>query len=171
MKLLSRLVLLCVCCCALVQAQAPVGTLEGQITDPAAALVSSAEVSVHNAQTGLTRTMLSSRQGAYHFSDLPIGTYLLGVKAQGFALYSVPSIRIDIGQVVSWPVQLRLASEHTEVSVSGQAVTVDTSQTLGNVAYRLGKKLEWDTIALKATNCPEATALIRRPYRKGWKLA
>ena len=41
---------------------------------------------------------------------------------------------------------------------------------LGNVAYRLGKKLEWDTVALKVTNCPEAAALIRRPYRKGWTL-
>ena len=114
-------------------AQAPIGTMEGQITDPTAALVANAEVSVHNLQTGLERTVLSSHQGAFHFSDLPIGAYLLHVKAQGFAPYSVPSIRIDIGQVVSWPVHLGLASEHTEVSVSGQAVTVDTSPTLGNV--------------------------------------
>ena len=42
---------------------------------------------------------------------------------------------------------------------------------LGNVAYRLGRKLEWDSAALKVTNCPEAAALIRRPYRKGWTLA
>jgi hypothetical protein len=133
MRQLSILALLFVCLCTLVQAQAPIGTLEGQIIDPASALVSNAEVSVHNAQTGLSRTVLSSRQGAFHFSDLPIGAYLLEVKAQGFAPYSVSSIRIDIGQVVSWPVQLQIATGHTEVSVSGQAVTVDTSQTLGNV--------------------------------------
>ena len=133
MKQFSVLVVLFASLCAFVQAQAPIGTLEGQVTDPAAALVSDAEVSVNNAQTGLTRTVASSRQGAFHFSDLPVGTYRLDVKAQGFAPYSVPSIRIDIGQVVSWPVQLRLASEHTDVSVSGQAVTVDTSPTLGNV--------------------------------------
>ena len=133
MRQLSILALLFVCLCTLVQAQAPIGTLEGKIIDPASALVSNAEVSVHNAQTGLSRTVLSSRQGAFHFSDLPIGAYLLEVKAQGFAPYSVSSIRIDIGQVVSWPVQLQIATGHTEVSVSGQAVTVDTSQTLGNV--------------------------------------
>ena len=133
MRQLSILALLFVCLCTLVQAQAPIGTLEGQIIDPASALVSNAEVSVHNAQTGLSRTVLSSRQGAFHFSDLPIGAYLLEVKAQGFAPYSVSSIRIDIGQVVSWPVQLQIATGRTEVSVSGQAVTVDTSQTLGNV--------------------------------------
>jgi hypothetical protein len=133
MKQLSILTLLFVCLCTLSRAQAPVGTLEGHITDPVSALVSNAEVSVHNAQTGLTRTVVSSRQGAFHFADLPIGAYLLEIKAQGFALYSVPSIRIDIGQAVSWPVQLQLAREHSEVSVSGQAVTVDTSPTLGNV--------------------------------------
>ena len=41
---------------------------------------------------------------------------------------------------------------------------------LGNVAYRVGKKIIWDAANLHATNCPEAAALIRREYRKGWKL-
>lgn len=41
---------------------------------------------------------------------------------------------------------------------------------LGNVAYRVGKKLEWDAVAMKATNAPEADRLIRRAYRKGWDL-
>ena len=41
---------------------------------------------------------------------------------------------------------------------------------LGNVAYRVGKKLEWDAENLRATNAPEADRLIRREYRKGWEL-
>jgi predicted dehydrogenase len=45
------------------------------------------------------------------------------------------------------------------------------SNHLGNVAYRAGKKLEWDAAAMKARNCPEADAFIRREYRKGWTLA
>ncbi|MGA3189269.1 MAG: carboxypeptidase-like regulatory domain-containing protein, partial [Bryobacteraceae bacterium] len=130
---MRKIATLLVCLCAVVRAQAPIGTLEGQITDPASALVSDAEVTVHQAQTGLTRTVHSSRQGTFHFSDLPIGTYLLEVKAQGFAAYSVAAIRIDIGQVVSWPVQLHIAGGHVEVNVSGATVTVDTSPTIGNV--------------------------------------
>jgi predicted dehydrogenase len=42
---------------------------------------------------------------------------------------------------------------------------------LGNVAYRLGKALDWDASRLRATNAPEADALIRKPYRDGWGLA
>ncbi len=130
---MQKISLLLVCLCAAVNAQAPIGTLEGQIVDPAAALVSDAEVTVRQAQTGLTRTVHSSRQGAFHLSDLPVGTYQLEVKAQGFAAYSVSSIRIDIGQVVPWSVQLQIAGGHAEVNVAGQTVTVDTSPTIGNV--------------------------------------
>ncbi len=41
---------------------------------------------------------------------------------------------------------------------------------LCNVALRTGEKLTWDAKNLKAVNCPEADAFIRRPYRKGWTL-
>ncbi len=41
---------------------------------------------------------------------------------------------------------------------------------LGNVAFRAGKKLEWDAANLKVTNCPEAMKFIRREYRKGWAI-
>lgn len=41
---------------------------------------------------------------------------------------------------------------------------------LSNVALRTGKKLEWDAVALKATNCPEAGRYLRHEYRAGWTL-
>ncbi len=41
---------------------------------------------------------------------------------------------------------------------------------LGNVAYRTGKKLEWDAEQLRASNAPEADQFIRREYREGWSL-
>jgi len=40
---------------------------------------------------------------------------------------------------------------------------------LGNVAYRLGRRIEWDAENLRVTNA-DAAALIRRAYRKGWDL-
>ncbi len=41
---------------------------------------------------------------------------------------------------------------------------------LATVAFRTGKKLEWDATNLKAVNCPEADQFIRREYREGWSL-
>jgi predicted dehydrogenase len=39
---------------------------------------------------------------------------------------------------------------------------------LGTVAFRAGKKLEWDAEHLRATNCPAADRLLRKTYREGW---
>ena len=41
---------------------------------------------------------------------------------------------------------------------------------LGNVAYRVQQKLEWDTRKMRAVNCREADSFIHHHYRKGWKI-
>jgi len=41
---------------------------------------------------------------------------------------------------------------------------------LGNLAIRLGKKLEWDSENLRVTNVPEAEELIKGTYRQGWEV-
>jgi hypothetical protein len=41
---------------------------------------------------------------------------------------------------------------------------------LGNVAYRAGKKLEWDFDTMRATNCAEADEFLRHQYRAGWSI-
>ena len=41
---------------------------------------------------------------------------------------------------------------------------------LGNVAFRTGKPINWDGENLKARDCPDADAFIRREYRKGWEM-
>ncbi len=41
---------------------------------------------------------------------------------------------------------------------------------LGNVAYQVGRKIEWDARSMRAIDCPEADRYIRREYRKGWTL-
>lgn len=41
---------------------------------------------------------------------------------------------------------------------------------LGNVAYRVGQKIEWDAVNMRATNTNKAEPYIQRDYRKGWSL-
>lgn len=41
---------------------------------------------------------------------------------------------------------------------------------LGNVAFRVGKKVDWDYENLKAKNCPEAEQYVQHRYRQGWSL-
>ena len=41
---------------------------------------------------------------------------------------------------------------------------------LGNVAYRVGKKIEWDAEQGRVTNAPEAEGIVNRRPRAGWSL-
>lgn len=41
---------------------------------------------------------------------------------------------------------------------------------LGNVAIRIGRKIEWDGPNMKAKNLPEADQYIRHGYRQGWDI-
>ena len=41
---------------------------------------------------------------------------------------------------------------------------------LGNVAYRAGRRLEWDRANMRFPNAPEAGQFLKREYRKGWSL-
>ena len=52
----------------------------------------------------------------------------------------------------------------------GYSGALTESVLLGNVAYRVGKKIDWDPTALQAKNCPEAAPYVRPAYRKGWSL-
>ncbi|HVJ85451.1 MAG TPA: Gfo/Idh/MocA family oxidoreductase [Caulifigura sp.] len=42
---------------------------------------------------------------------------------------------------------------------------------LGNLAFRSGATIEWDSVNLKAKGLPAADQFIRRQYRKGWEVA
>ena len=52
----------------------------------------------------------------------------------------------------------------------GYAGPLTEANHLGNVAYRAGKKLEWDAVNMKFPNAPEAEKFLGRKYRDGWSL-
>jgi predicted dehydrogenase len=52
----------------------------------------------------------------------------------------------------------------------GYSGALTEANHLGNVAYRAGKRIEWDAKNLRMPNAPEAEALLGRDYRPGWKL-
>jgi hypothetical protein len=52
----------------------------------------------------------------------------------------------------------------------GYSGRITEANHLGNVAFRAGKKLEWDAKNLRIPNAREAEDFLGREYRKGWKL-
>lgn len=79
-----------------------------------------------------------------------------------------PFLRTSPGHQKEWLEAVRTGSPTGSPFSYAGLLTI--ANHLGNVAYRAGKKLEWDPIALRARNCPEATQFIERTPRSGWSL-
>ncbi len=121
-------------CCALTAfGQDPSGILEGRVQDPSGALVQKAHISVTNAATGLTASQLSSAEGGFRFSYLPVGNYELHVTMTGFSEFTTRNIHVDVNRTVNLPVALTLAGTKNTTEVNAMGATVDVSSTLGNV--------------------------------------
>ena len=71
-------------------------------------------------------------------------------------------------QHVEWISACKTGSETYSGFQYGSRLT--EAALAGIIAYRTGKKLEWDSEKMQATNCPEAAELVHREYRKGWEL-
>ena len=80
-----------------------------------------------------------------------------------------PTIPDSIGHHNEW-IRACKTGEPTTCNFDYSGALAETV-LLGNVAYRLGKKLQWDADRLTAIDCPEADRLIHKKYRKGWELA
>jgi len=52
----------------------------------------------------------------------------------------------------------------------GYSGSLTEANHLGNVAYRVGKKIEWDSGSLRIRNAPEAETFLQQEYRDGWSL-
>jgi hypothetical protein len=52
----------------------------------------------------------------------------------------------------------------------GYAGPFTEAYQLGNIALRMGHRIEWDPLAFRITNCQEANQYLRREYRQGWDL-
>ena len=52
----------------------------------------------------------------------------------------------------------------------GYAGPFTEAYQLGNIALRVGHRIEWDPLAFRITNCREANLYLTRAYRRGWDL-
>jgi len=79
-----------------------------------------------------------------------------------------PSIPDSIGHHAEW-IRACKTGEPTTCNFEYSGALTE-AVLLGNVAYRTGKRLDWDSTGLRAKGCPEAEQFIQHVYRKGWKI-
>jgi hypothetical protein len=79
-----------------------------------------------------------------------------------------PTIPKSIGHHAEWVQAIKTGGQTTcNFDYSG---ALTEAVLLGTVAYRSGRRIEWDAGNLKVTNAPEAQQFVHKEYRKGWTL-
>jgi hypothetical protein len=102
------------------------GDITGTVTDPSGASLPSAQVTLQNAGTGTTQSIVTNTQGVYRFAFIPPGTYTVAVSASGFRNATQANLQVAAGQSTTANFQLVLSSATQTVEVSEHAAGVQT---------------------------------------------
>ena len=108
------------------QAQDPVGAVEGTVTDVTGAAVA-AHVSVRNLDTDSAREASADEGGLFHFAQIPIGRYRITVDAEHFATIVQEPVTVNISQNVHLHFSLALSTVKSTVDVQSDASLVDVA--------------------------------------------
>jgi hypothetical protein len=103
------------------------GSIRGTVLDPSGASVSAATVTARQVETGLTRSVIADRQGAYELVELPIGHYQLEVHAKGFEKYLQQGISLDVNETATVSIRLKVGSDTQQVQVNANAELVQST--------------------------------------------
>ncbi|WP_213804179.1 carboxypeptidase regulatory-like domain-containing protein [Granulicella sp. dw_53] len=110
--------------------QATSGDLTGKIVDETGAVIAGATVEVTNVDTGVTTTITGSSAGDIRISNLLPGNYNVSASAQGFAVYTLKNVRIDLNKRSNVTLTLAPSGSNSSVDVSAEAAAnLDTTST------------------------------------------
>ncbi len=107
-------------------AQVLYGTLVGSVTDSTESAVPGASIKVVNVGTSREFLITANESGGFLVSTIPAGTYEISVTAQGFQSFSEKGIVVTANNTVRVNVQLKVGALSETVSVSANAVTLQT---------------------------------------------
>ena len=105
--------------------------MEGTVKDPAGAVVQGATVDLKNSGTGLERTVKTDSNGNFSARVLPVGTYTVIAKAEGFAQVPV-TVVLTVGKTTPVWITLALPGAQTPATEMADSDTISIdSETAG----------------------------------------
>lgn len=115
-------------------AQVSTATISGMVRDTSNAVITGAQVTVRNVDTGFQRKITTEAQGRYSAPDLPLGTYEVRVEMAGFQATVRSGIALTVGREAVVDLVLSVGQVAEAVTVTGDAPLVDTATaTVGSL--------------------------------------
>ena len=116
-----------------VMAQLPTGTILGVVKDSSGGSVPDATVTITDTETGSSRTATGD-DGAFRVPALAVGRYTVKVEKAGFKSEEQTGLTLEVGQDLVVNTSLQVGSSTQEVTVTGEAPVVNTTNgTLGTL--------------------------------------
>jgi hypothetical protein len=107
------------------------GTITGRVIDPSGAAVSAAEARLINQATKDARTLMTSANGDFSFTDVQPGVYTIVVKFRGFKQFEKSNLNLTASERLATG-DLRLevgnVSETVEVRAAGAPIQTESSE-------------------------------------------
>jgi hypothetical protein len=121
-KHFATAILLCLAISGFAFSQGGNAQLGGVVTDPSAALIPGASISVTNTDTGVTNTAITNESGAYNFPSLQPGSkYRVSASLPGFQTKTVTNLELPVASNNRQDFQLAIATSTTTVEVQSEA--------------------------------------------------
>ncbi len=111
---------------SLAGAQVTSATIVGTITDTSGGALPGATVTARNTETGFSRTVVTSTEGAYRLEFLPIGSYVIEASLQGFTTANRAGIVLRVNDTVKIDISLAVGGLEETVTVAAAVLEVNT---------------------------------------------
>jgi Carboxypeptidase regulatory-like domain len=121
--------------CASTPVLAQQATIVGTVTDESKAVLPGVTITATEVLKGTQVVVVSDTRGEYRLLQLTPGVYKVQADLQGFAGTIIEKIQLLVGQNVTAPILMKVATVAETVTVTGEAPLVDTTSTqvAGNV--------------------------------------
>ena len=106
--------------------QTSLGSISGLVTDQSGAAVPDVAIEVTDTGRNSTFSTVSNEQGFYVVTQLPPGTYGLSAESAGFRRYELGAIVVSTQEKVSADIILELGAVTESVSVTANALELET---------------------------------------------
>jgi outer membrane receptor protein involved in Fe transport len=105
------------------------GSIEGTVTDQTGAVVAGVELTATHTDTGAIFKTSTKEDGFFEFPPLPVGSYDLAVKKNGFAALTEKGVKLTVGAKLNLRLELKVSGTSETVVVTGEAPIVETTRT------------------------------------------
>jgi len=103
------------------------GAIGGTVLDTSGAAVPNAKVTVKNLGTAAEETVMTDDTGYFRVGKLQPAAYSVSVAAQGFALFTIERVIVQVGSVTDVIAKLNVASAGATVVVTAEIPQVNTN--------------------------------------------